>query len=353
MFLRKFYKAEVTRFQKASVNFYLISLLAYSIGSPFNMIDYFNHSFTDFIILDTAAFIIIYAAFFLYLKDRITFRSNSLIFVYTLLIDLSISMWLYDRYDDNTTGNILLNTFMYSINISVAGLCVSRRHSFFTAGMYIVINGPLLFLTDSTFINHNAVFILFLIIAYSFALAEFLKVLERSFNEELAFHEKLYQKDQELAVQKNKFLSLELETKKKKLIAKAMFLVSYEENNSDFIKRLDEVRSGMKISDQKRLDKIIAMHRVDHRKKYWEEFEKSFIEIHEEFYKNLSSKYPSLSNSELRLAALIHLGLSSKQIADLLSNTPESVDVARSRLRSKMNLDPNSSLRASLNCLVS
>lgn len=43
-----------------------------------------------------------------------------------------------------------------------------------------------------------------------------------------------------------------------------------------------------------------------------------------------------LSLAELKLAAFIKLGLTSKEIASLTYNTKESIDVARSRLRKKL-----------------
>lgn len=352
MFLNKFYKVDASRFQKASVNFYLISLLAYTIGSPFNMIEYFRRSYTDLIILDITGFVIIYTAFFLYLKGGINICHNSTIYVYTLLINLSASMWLYNLYDFDVTGNLLLNTLMYSINMAVAGFCISRKHCFFTAVMFAVVIGPLLFTTRSVYVQQYAAFILFLIVAYSVALAEFLKILEKTFNTEIAYKEEIYRNERDIAAQKNRFLNLELETKKKELMSKAMFLVSYAEKYTDFIKELHEVRSGMRSVDRDGLDKVIELHRIDHSKKYWDEFEKSFVEVHEEFYEKLIGKFPALSSSELRLAALIHLGLSSKQIANLLSNAPESVDVARSRLRSKLSIPNSVNFRSYLDGLL-
>lgn len=62
------------------------------------------------------------------------------------------------------------------------------------------------------------------------------------------------------------------------------------------------------------------------------------------FYHNLSELYPALTEKEKRVAAFIHLNLSSKQIAMQLNITRPSVDNYRYSLRKKMNLPREVSL---------
>jgi tetratricopeptide (TPR) repeat protein len=69
----------------------------------------------------------------------------------------------------------------------------------------------------------------------------------------------------------------------------------------------------------------------------WDEFMNFFKEIHPDFIKNLSSTSTFvLTSAELRLAMLLRLNLSSKEIAAILRVTPDSVRVARYRLRKKI-----------------
>ncbi len=77
----------------------------------------------------------------------------------------------------------------------------------------------------------------------------------------------------------------------------------------------------------------------------WDEFMNFFKEIHPEFIKKLSSlSQNSLSPSELRLGMLLRLNLSSKEIASILRVTPDSVRVARYRLRKKLPIDQKEEL---------
>ena len=61
-------------------------------------------------------------------------------------------------------------------------------------------------------------------------------------------------------------------------------------------------------------------------------------ELNTDFYLRLAKRTPGLSENEQRLAALIRLNLSSKEIASILSISTKSVEVNRHRLRKKMHL---------------
>lgn len=68
------------------------------------------------------------------------------------------------------------------------------------------------------------------------------------------------------------------------------------------------------------------------------EFVDSFENINQDFYNRLSQAYPGLTSRELRLCALIRLGLSNKEIADITFREVRSVEAARNRLRKKFAL---------------
>lgn len=77
----------------------------------------------------------------------------------------------------------------------------------------------------------------------------------------------------------------------------------------------------------------------------WDEFNNFFKEIHPDFIKKLSSlSEENLSPAELRLGMLLRLNLSSKEIASILRVTPDSVRVARYRLRKKLPIDQKEEL---------
>lgn len=61
-------------------------------------------------------------------------------------------------------------------------------------------------------------------------------------------------------------------------------------------------------------------------------------ELHHEFLSIMSSRYPDLTNYDLRLCAYLKTGLSTREIAGLMNVLPSSVNVSRSRLRKKLGL---------------
>lgn len=76
----------------------------------------------------------------------------------------------------------------------------------------------------------------------------------------------------------------------------------------------------------------------------WEIFRTNFDRIHENFFRNLMERYPSLTQSDLRLCAFLRLNMSTKDIANMLNISLKGVEAARYRLRKKLRLDSGISL---------
>jgi len=70
----------------------------------------------------------------------------------------------------------------------------------------------------------------------------------------------------------------------------------------------------------------------------WDEFHDAFNKVHEEFYNNLLNQCPDLSSTEIKIAALLKLNLSTKEIAAISYKSESAVKTARHRLRNKLNL---------------
>jgi len=81
-------------------------------------------------------------------------------------------------------------------------------------------------------------------------------------------------------------------------------------------------------------------------------FEIQMDELHQDFFKKLKEKFPELSSNDLRLCAYLKIGLSSKEIAEILNIQPSSSYISRSRLRKKLNLNTDEDLYTFLNTKV-
>ena len=74
-----------------------------------------------------------------------------------------------------------------------------------------------------------------------------------------------------------------------------------------------------------------------------QEFEIRFQQVHNSFYDKLNALSPDLSTNERRLCAFLKLSMSTKEISSITGQSPRSIDVARTRLRKKLNLTNNDS----------
>ena len=80
----------------------------------------------------------------------------------------------------------------------------------------------------------------------------------------------------------------------------------------------------------------------------WQRFQLSFETVHRGYVQMLAETHPELSPGEVKLSIFLKLGMNTKDIANLLFLTPESVKVARSRLRKKLGLSLTDNLHSYL-----
>jgi len=76
----------------------------------------------------------------------------------------------------------------------------------------------------------------------------------------------------------------------------------------------------------------------------WIGFKRHFMELNPQFPNKLIQVHPNLTPSEIKLCSLLRLNLNTKEISSLLSQTPESLRVARTRLRKKLNIESEKNL---------
>jgi DNA-binding CsgD family transcriptional regulator len=74
-------------------------------------------------------------------------------------------------------------------------------------------------------------------------------------------------------------------------------------------------------------------------KHLWQEFEAHFTRVHSDFYQKLQEKYPNLTANEKKLCAFLRLNMSTKDISAITYQSINSITVARSRLRKKLNIE--------------
>ncbi len=142
----------------------------------------------------------------------------------------------------------------------------------------------------------------------------------------------------------NERLQLDVMSKGQELAHSTMHLVQKNEMLIKIKRELSKLQHAGN-SDSKAFTRIVNL--IDESltaEKEWEAFENNFNEIHDQFFKKLLADVPDLTPGDLRLAALLRLNLSSKEIAPLLSISIRGIENKRYRLRKKLNLDQDANL---------
>ena len=144
---------------------------------------------------------------------------------------------------------------------------------------------------------------------------------------------------------KQKNLALDVEIKNKELTTNVMYLIRKNELINNVAERLLKLQRRELPENQKIFQEIILDLQREADNDTWKEFELRFNQVHSEFYTTLRKLYPDLSPADEKLCAFLRLNMSSKEIAAVSQQSIKSVEVARARLRKKLNLtNTNSNL---------
>lgn len=147
---------------------------------------------------------------------------------------------------------------------------------------------------------------------------------------------KLQSENLELA---HKQLEENLDYKDRELTANALFMVKTNELLSKTTETLLKSKSSVKKENQQAIQDLIHELRLAQNKNVWDEFEAHFTKVHSHFYENLQEKFPNLTSNEKKLCAFLRLNMSTKDISAITQQSVNSITVARSRLRKKLNIE--------------
>lgn len=144
---------------------------------------------------------------------------------------------------------------------------------------------------------------------------------------------------------REKELILELEHKKRELASYAINFVQKNTLFGELKDHINELHKSMGPESAKEIKQIKSLIEDNYRAdKEWENFKLRFEEVHEDFFANLSRKFPDLGNAEVKLCALLRLNLNLKESSHVLGISPDSVKTARHRLRKKLGLNTEDNL---------
>lgn len=79
-------------------------------------------------------------------------------------------------------------------------------------------------------------------------------------------------------------------------------------------------------------------------KDYWEQFQLTFNQVHQDFVHKLHTRHPHISNNDSRICCFIRMGFSNAEIASILNITVNGVEQSKYRLKKKLGLEPDALL---------
>ena len=135
-----------------------------------------------------------------------------------------------------------------------------------------------------------------------------------------------------------------LESKKRELVSSTLRLININEINNNLISELRLLQQHVDDNGKRMIRSIINKNSITAAEGVWQDFETRFENVYESFYNRLNERFPDLTPGEKKLCALLRLNISSKDIAAITLQNPQSVDMARYRLRKKLNLKPEDNL---------
>lgn len=154
------------------------------------------------------------------------------------------------------------------------------------------------------------------------------------------------QNNQEVDRSSPKDLEIELVNKNKELALMTIQLVQRNELilklQEPLTKILSTTTDKKAIVEIKRINKLL-LEKVKVEDS-WNQFATHFDQIHVDFITKLRAAYPQLTTNDRKLCAYLRMSLSSKEIAPLMSISVRGVEVARYRIRKKLNLDSDTNL---------
>jgi tetratricopeptide (TPR) repeat protein/DNA-binding CsgD family transcriptional regulator len=152
----------------------------------------------------------------------------------------------------------------------------------------------------------------------------------------LRFRARSHRQQKQIALQQTENLRKDLELKNNELTYNAMCIIR---TNESVAQVADTIRQMLqKDNSPDHLEEILSSLKAMKNEQAWKEFEVRFTSVHNDFYERLQEKFPDLTPNEKKLCAFLRLNMTTKDISAITHQSVHSINVARTRLRKKMNL---------------
>jgi len=342
---------------KSVLVFFVIYIACNCIGLSLDTVTYYSNNQELLFSINVVTLLLTIVLIILLFLKKTDIKFVNPIFFYPLALNLLFTD-IYNIHHNVADWQTIIfrNGFVYTISIISAGLINGKKPVIILSIMYLIFIISAVIISETNFFTENSLILMLAVTAFSGGTIYYMQKLQKTILQKTELQKIVFEKDIELLNKKNElelaksiFLEKSIDQKNKELTTNALIMAQHFELQK---KIQSEIKTIHK-SDKKQIDsKLANLNRelsMFSQLNKWDDFQKRFEDVHVDFYKTLNYDYPELSPTELKLAALLKLGLSSKEIAAIMQNTNESIHVARSRLRKKLNLETAENLNAFLN----
>lgn len=154
--------------------------------------------------------------------------------------------------------------------------------------------------------------------------------------------EETLRRENEISRLKSTQLEHDVRHKSQELSSATMNVMRKNEILIDIANQISKLQDGDDTMSQQAAKQLIKIQKlikenISHDDD-WHKFAQNFDVVYENYLKRLVEQFPQLNVNDQRLCAYLKMGLSSKEIAPLLNMSYRSVEMARYRLRKKMEL---------------
>ncbi|MEO8517028.1 MAG: triple tyrosine motif-containing protein, partial [Flavobacterium sp.] len=152
--------------------------------------------------------------------------------------------------------------------------------------------------------------------------------------------------EKEIEKLQNEKLKTQLLVKDKELVTNTLQVVKKNKILNGIIHKLKDISiesfdDSTKFQFTKLNKSIVKEVNTDHS---WKDLEKHIKNVHFDFLKRLKEKHPTISPRELDLSTYLLMNMSTKEIAEVMNISSGGVELARYRLRKKLNLNKKENL---------
>lgn len=133
-------------------------------------------------------------------------------------------------------------------------------------------------------------------------------------------------------------MAKELEYRNKELTTNVLYQIRKNDLIADIVSKLKEHQIPGKDISEETIRNLLSELEETQENSVWNEFEVRFQQVHNDFYTKLTIINPELTTNDRRLCAFLKLNMSTKEISAITGQSVRSIEVARTRLRKKLNL---------------